>query len=87
MKHFGVGRATVWRFRKKEGLDDEVNDILFELANLSLKPYQLSVKGFMHIPIIQRFQHLMVRARELTTFFAHIHINFYFTKMRYVFGF
>lgn len=60
-KHFGVERTTVWRVRKKEVSDDEVEAILFELANMSLKPYQLSMKGFMQIPIIKQFIDLNVR--------------------------
>lgn len=57
----GVSRHTVWRFRKAEINDIEVDQILSDISSLQLKPYQMRIDGFMQIPVIQRFYDLNVR--------------------------
>jgi integrase len=57
----GVSRHTVRRFRKAEINDIEVDKILSDISNLQLKPYQLTLQGFMQLPIIQRFHDLNIR--------------------------
>jgi hypothetical protein len=57
----GVLRHTVRRFRKAEIIDIEVDKILSDISNLQLKPYQLTLQGFIQLPIIQRFHDLNVR--------------------------
>ncbi len=57
----GVSRHTVWRFRKAEINDIDVDQILSDISRLQLKPYQMRIDGFMQIPVIQRFYDLNVR--------------------------
>lgn len=59
--HLGVSRTTVWKVRKNDVSDIEVEEILSELANLELKPYQMNYKGFLNIPIVRKFYELNIR--------------------------
>lgn len=60
-EYLGVSRHTVRRFRKAEINDLEVDKILSDISNLQLKPYQLTLQGFIQLPIIQRFNDLNIR--------------------------
>jgi len=60
-EYLGVSRTTIWRVRKNEVSDIEVEQILSDVTNLELKPYQMSYKGFLHIPIVKLFHELNVR--------------------------
>jgi len=48
-EYIGVSRTTIWRVRKNEVSDSEVEQILSDVKNLELKPYQISYKGFLHV--------------------------------------
>ena len=56
-----VSRTTIWRVRKNEVSDIEVEQMLSDVTNLELKPYQMSYKGFLHISIIKLFYELNFR--------------------------
>lgn len=56
-----VSRTTIWRVRKNEVSDIEVEQILSDVTNLELKPYQMSYKGFLHVSIVKLFYELNVR--------------------------
>lgn len=60
-EYLGVSRTTIWRVRKNEVSDIEVEQILSDVTNLELKPYQMSYKGFLYIPIVKLFFELNVR--------------------------